>query len=321
MPEPRDPRAIIEEAEHAATAGNYASAETLLREAALVQEATLGPFHPDLANTLNNLGIVCEITSKPTDAEQFFRRAVAIATTCLHPDHPFVATSRKNLRDFCDARGKPGELPTSKPAATREDAERDSTRLFTRVALGALGPLAMLMVILAAGLPRLNSQGQPVPPLPIAVDSSRDIPAPPVAPAAEPIPPLDEAETATEETADDVSVSPVTAAPTQVPPQVLKARLCADLDEWRCDPPDDPVPPGPLFFYTQVKTTRATTVQHRWYRDDRLNQSVELPVQANSSGFRTFSRSTMNGDSAGRWRVELRTGDGVLLHEARFTVH
>jgi hypothetical protein len=180
----------------------------------------------------------------------------------------------------------------------------------------------MLMVILAAGLPRLNSQAQPVPPLPIAIDSSRDIPAPPVVPSsAEPIASPDEAETATEDTADDVSVSPITAAPTDVPPKVLKARLCADLDEWRCDPPDDPVPPGPLFFYTLVKTTHATTVQHRWYRDNRLNQSVELRIQANSSGYRSFSRSTMNGDSAGRWRVELRSGDGVLLYEERFTVH
>ena len=34
----------------------------LLRQAARLQEASLGPRHPDLANTLNNLGIVCEIT-------------------------------------------------------------------------------------------------------------------------------------------------------------------------------------------------------------------------------------------------------------------
>ena len=105
MPEPREPRSIIEAAEQAAAAGNYASAEALLREAALLQEARLGPLHPDLANTLNNLGVVCEINGNPVEAEHCFRRAVAIATTVLEPDHPFVATSRKNLHDFCEARG------------------------------------------------------------------------------------------------------------------------------------------------------------------------------------------------------------------------
>ena len=104
MPEPREPRSIIELAEQAAAAGNYASAEELLREAALVQEASLGPLHPDLANTLNNLGVVCEITGNGVDAEHCFRRAFTIATAALEPDHPFVATSRKNLRDFCEAR-------------------------------------------------------------------------------------------------------------------------------------------------------------------------------------------------------------------------
>ena len=116
MPEPREARSIIENAEQAATAGNYASAEDLLREAAALQEQTLGPNHPDLANTLNNLGIVCEMTDNPIDAEHYFRRAHAIAIATLAPDHPFVATSRKNLHDFCAARGRPVELPPSPPA-------------------------------------------------------------------------------------------------------------------------------------------------------------------------------------------------------------
>src|SRR5262245_35409093 len=115
MPEPRDARSIIENAEQAAAAGNYASAEDLLREAATLQEQTLGPNHPDLANTLNNLGIVCEMTANPIDAEHYFRRGYSIATATLPPDHPFVATSRKNLLDFCSVRGRPVESPPSPP--------------------------------------------------------------------------------------------------------------------------------------------------------------------------------------------------------------
>ncbi len=118
MPEPREPGSIIEAAKEAAAAGDYSTAEALLREAALVQESRLGPLHPDLANTLNNLGVVCEITGNLVEADRSFRRAYAIATTVLEPDHPFVTTSRKNLCDFCEARGTPIELPASSPALT-----------------------------------------------------------------------------------------------------------------------------------------------------------------------------------------------------------
>ncbi|HEY7188202.1 MAG TPA: tetratricopeptide repeat protein, partial [Vicinamibacterales bacterium] len=83
MWEAREPGTIIQAAEKAAEAHNFIAAENLLREAARLQEASLGPRHPDLANTLNNLGIVCEMTDKPDEAEQYFRRAVSIARTSL----------------------------------------------------------------------------------------------------------------------------------------------------------------------------------------------------------------------------------------------
>ena len=111
MTDTRELDSVVAAAERAASAGNHMAAEQLLREAALLQEASLGSRHPDLANTLNNLGVVCEITGKAADAEQFYRRAYAIATAVLAPDHPFVATSEKNLREFCAARGRPLELP------------------------------------------------------------------------------------------------------------------------------------------------------------------------------------------------------------------
>jgi hypothetical protein len=42
-----------------------------MREVARIQEADLGPLHPDLANTLNNLAIVAEQTGQPEEAESF----------------------------------------------------------------------------------------------------------------------------------------------------------------------------------------------------------------------------------------------------------
>lgn len=118
MADARDPRSVLDAAEQAAAAGDYPLAEQHLREAADLLEESLGPLHPDLAHTLNNLAIVCEITGKPVDAEHYFRRAYAIATGSLASDHPFVALSRKNLEDFCSARGQAVDSP---PTASIDD--------------------------------------------------------------------------------------------------------------------------------------------------------------------------------------------------------
>jgi hypothetical protein len=368
MWEAREPQSIIQAAEQAAAAGSFSSAEKLLREAARLQEASLGPRHPDLANTLNNLGIVCEMTRKFDDAEQYFRRAVSIARTSLPPDHPFVTTSHNNLRDFCEARGKTVDAecpapdaapaaevklsvpeaespareealeapdvtppvleaeppatsdatsaaPEGKPATpdrptdpALEDPVLTSKKFFYRMALGALGPIAMLMVVLAIGLPRLGA--------PELASPSRDVPE--AAPAI------------TAPTQPDVlpqpvePTKPIAAPPTATAPErpiVIRAGLCGEIDAWSCDPADRPVPTGPLFFYTQIKSTSATTIQHRWYQGNRLRQSVDLRIEANqSAGYRTYSRYLMQLDSGGDWRVEVRSQDGVLLDEERFEV-
>jgi tetratricopeptide repeat protein/DUF2914 family protein len=378
MSEPREPRSIIEAAEQAAAAGNYVDAERLLREAASLQEERLGALHPDLANTLNNLGIVCEMNGNPDDAEQCFRRAVTIATTVMEADHPFVATSRKNLHDFCEARGKPVELTAPPPVVTAKPesvvtAKRESVvtakpkadvtakpkadvtakpepdataaveqphqsplfaepqephsparwRSIRPLAIGVLGPAAMVIVIVAAGRPWVDSTERVMPESADKMDSRREVSAPPPAAVSAQEAPLPIKTTKpAENVPNQASTTPIAALPTVERPTVLKARLCAELDDWLCDPADRPVPPGPLFFYTQVRSASYTRIQHRWYRDNRLQESVELRVDASPKlGFRTYSRHTMTGDSAGSWRVELRSDDGALLHEERFTVH
>ena len=103
---------LVEAAAQAAASGDYSSAERLLREAARIQELRLGPEHPDVANTLNNLAIVCEIRQKPEEAERCYRRAFAIATAAFGPNHPFAVTSGNNLKAFCQAHGKAVDLVT-----------------------------------------------------------------------------------------------------------------------------------------------------------------------------------------------------------------
>jgi hypothetical protein len=105
---------------------------------------------------------------------------------------------------------------------------------------------------------------------------------------------------------------------------VVAAQLCRDLstgEDWNCVAASLPVAPGTLYFYTRIKSPAATTVQHRWYRGDRLRQVIELPILANTTvGYRTYSRNTVDDQGVGDWRVELRASDGVLLHEERFVV-
>ena len=317
MPELREARSIIENAEQAAAAGNYASAEELLRDAAALQEQTLGANHPDLANTLNNLGIVCEMTDNPIDAEHFFRRAHAIAAASLASDHPFVATSRKNLHDFCAARGRPVELPPSPPTvaawldapAHAAAARRESSPFLRPIALGVLSAIGLLIVILTIARPWSRPVEKIKSPPATTIAPARETPAPTRgAPPAEPL-----------------AQPQATAKPTQSTrsgmPTVATAQMCTALAAWRCEAADSQVPPGPLFFYTQVKSATATTIEHRWYQGDRLRRAVQLRVEANpGAGYRTYSRNTISSESAGDWRVELRSADGTVLHEERFTV-
>jgi hypothetical protein len=327
--EPQDARSIIENAEQAATVGDYASAEHLLREAAAVQEQTLGPNHADLANTFNNLGIVCEITDNPIDAEHYFRRAHTIATAALPPTHPFVATSRKNLHDFCAARGRPVELPPSSPAVAAwldapapEEAPRRSssppaktqeeTPLARRsslrpLAVGGLSGVGLLIVILSIARP----WGSPV-------EETTSQPA--TAPAPAPAPRAEVAQPARNE-ADTIAVTPRPPAEPALTATVATAQLCTALRAWRCEAADGQVPPGPMFFYTQVKSATPTTIEHRWYQGDRLRRTVQLRLEANPGvGYRTYSRTTITNESAGDWRVELLSRDGTVLYEQRFTV-
>src|SRR5262245_32871963 len=210
MAEPREARSIIENAEQAAAAGNYSSAQEPCRQAAALHEQTLGPDHPDLANTLNNLGVVCEMADNPIDAEHYFRRAYTMATATLAPDHPFVATSSKNLHDFCAARGRPVELPPSPPAvatwldapARRAAPPRQSSpsrktqdvtpfpqnRSVRPLAISALSGVALLIVILMMTRPWSNRAQETTSPSASAIAPAGETSAPrPPRPPAEPI--------------------------------------------------------------------------------------------------------------------------------------
>ena len=107
---------------------------------------------------------------------------------------------------------------------------------------------------------------------------------------------------------------------------VLKAQLCSGLEktgspDWQCAPASGELRPGTYMFYTRLLTTSETRVEHRWYRDGRVHQTVRLRVSASpGSGYRTFSATTVSPERAGEWKVELRAADGTLLDEKSFLV-
>ena len=73
-----------------------------------------------------------------------------------------------------------------------------------------------------------------------------------------------------------------------------------------------------MVFYTRVRSPRDTAVVHRWYRGGTQRQSVTLTIRANAiEGYRTYTRLNV---TEGDWRLEVRSADGNLLHEQRFTV-
>ena len=364
MPEPREIQSVVNAAEQAAAAGNYASAEQHLRKAAALQETSLGPVHPDLANTLNNLAVVCEITKKPADAERFFRRAWEITKAALDPDHPFVATSRKNLEDFCKAQGMPVDPPVPPPVKAPVTRARPvttaTTKTMTKTAvpiprdarggwprpvwIGVLIAGGLIVTFIATPLFRSNApvESQPAGPSASAPASGAEASAkaaattpapPPGKPASAGVPreakPTPPARPAAPSEPPAAAAKPSAGASTRLAPVVVTARLCKGLStgeissggDWRCVPPGQPAGPGALYFYTRLKSPADTTVQHRWYRGDRLRQVVELRIRANTiGGYRTYSRNTVNDLDPSDWRVELRTTDGVLLHQERFTV-
>ena len=66
----------------------------------------LGPDHPDVARSLNNLAGLYEHQQRYADAEPLYRRALSIRERALGPDHPDVTTSTSNLAYFLYVSGR-----------------------------------------------------------------------------------------------------------------------------------------------------------------------------------------------------------------------
>ena len=331
-----DPASLIDAAQKAAAEGDFLVAERLLRDAAAQQESALGSSHPDLATTLNNLAFVCERIGKYDEAERGYRRAHKIAVASLSPGHPFIKTSLSNLVEFCEARGIPLWTPPETPledeplpdddvatddAVASEDVLEPPTtnRLPIRVMAAAVLGVAVILLIVFTR----QGQGETDVPRAVATVGTTPVPVAPPAPSTSkptapvPLPAPEPPVSPTPRRERTESNEAVT---------VLKAQLCSAIEktgspDWLCTPASGDLPPGTFMFYTRLLTTSDTTVEHRWYRDGRVHQTMRLRITASpGNGYRTFSATTVSPERAGEWKVELRAADGTVLEEASFRV-
>jgi len=89
--------------------GKYDRALIVAKKALEVAEKNVGPDHPDVATSLNNLAALYYSQGKYLKVELLYKRALAIVEKALGPDHPRVATSLNNLAELYRATNRKHE--------------------------------------------------------------------------------------------------------------------------------------------------------------------------------------------------------------------
>ena len=80
----------------------FSEAEPLIRRILAIDEARLGPNHPDVSTGLINLGILLHTTNRSEEAEQLMWRALSIDEAHFGSNHPEVASCLSTLGGLLD---------------------------------------------------------------------------------------------------------------------------------------------------------------------------------------------------------------------------
>lgn len=65
-----------------------------------IRERALGPNHPDVAQSLNNLGILYANQRKHAEAEPLYKRALEILKETWGLEHPITRMVEKGYKDI-----------------------------------------------------------------------------------------------------------------------------------------------------------------------------------------------------------------------------
>jgi tetratricopeptide (TPR) repeat protein len=87
-------------------AGKFAEAVPLAQQVLAIREKALGPDHPDVAQSLNNLAELYKTQGRYAEAEPLYKRSLAIWEKALGPNHPDVATALNNLAELYRNQGR-----------------------------------------------------------------------------------------------------------------------------------------------------------------------------------------------------------------------
>lgn len=87
----------------------YGLARELFEHALSLAETIHGPEHPNVAPTLNNLGLMLHEQGDLTGAREIFERTLAIGEKYLDPDHPTIAIRLNNLGSVLRKQGNLSE--------------------------------------------------------------------------------------------------------------------------------------------------------------------------------------------------------------------
>lgn len=92
-------------AEYLIVHGQYKQAEWLLQKALAIRQKVLEAHQPEIARTLNNLGVCYRKLGEYALAEEFHRKALRMQESIFGRDHPDIAESEYNLARLYRAQG------------------------------------------------------------------------------------------------------------------------------------------------------------------------------------------------------------------------
>ena len=87
-----------------------------------IRETVLGPDHPAVATSFNNLALLYADQGRHAEAEPLYERALAISEKALGPEHPNVAASLENYAALLRKVGRESEAAEMEARAEATEA-------------------------------------------------------------------------------------------------------------------------------------------------------------------------------------------------------